>query len=285
VDRFPQNLAPQPYGGEPFELTAQESARFLRIVAASAHIHRHYEIYRWLGGEVQHFLPHEILICAWGDFSSGSLQLDITSGLPGMRTGALAHCRLDEFVQRAYAQWTGAGRKPVLLKTGAAAAPAAACACGIHAALHAMRSTLVHGVRDARAGGDNLYIMLGSGPLAQGRSRQRFAWLLDALVAQIDGAFRRVAAFPPQDAPASPAPGRVLDLSEREREILDSVREGKTNIDIALALDISPFTVKNHVQRIFRKIGVRNRTQAAARYGEAVRQAALRLAGQPGVAA
>jgi DNA-binding NarL/FixJ family response regulator len=77
----------------------------------------------------------------------------------------------------------------------------------------------------------------------------------------------------------------VLDLSEREREILDSLREGKTNVDIALALDISPFTVKNHVQRIFRKIGVSNRTQAAARYGDAVRDAALRLTRQPVIAA
>jgi len=31
--------------------------------------------------------------------------------------------------------------------------------------------------------------------------------------------------------------------------------------------------VKNHVQRIFRKIGVRNRTEAAARYGDALRRA------------
>jgi DNA-binding CsgD family transcriptional regulator len=55
-------------------------------------------------------------------------------------------------------------------------------------------------------------------------------------------------------------------------------------MDVAAALDISPFTVKNHVQRIFRKIGVTNRTQAAARYVEALRQQALTLAGQSGEA-
>ncbi|HEU4645720.1 MAG TPA: LuxR C-terminal-related transcriptional regulator [Burkholderiales bacterium] len=48
---------------------------------------------------------------------------------------------------------------------------------------------------------------------------------------------------------------------------------------------MSPFTVKNHVQRIFRKIGVSNRTQAAARYGDVVREMALRLTRQPGIAA
>ena len=41
-----------------FPLTAEESARFFRIVSECGRIRRHYEIYRWLGGEVQHFLPH-----------------------------------------------------------------------------------------------------------------------------------------------------------------------------------------------------------------------------------
>jgi FixJ family two-component response regulator len=67
--------------------------------------------------------------------------------------------------------------------------------------------------------------------------------------------------------------------------VLEALCRGRTNLQIAAALDISPFTVKNHVQRIFRKIGVTNRTQAAARYTEAVRQAALGLAAQKPVEA
>ena len=63
--------------------------------------------------------------------------------------------------------------------------------------------------------------------------------------------------------------------------MLESICQGKTNLDIARALDISPFTVKNHVQRIFRKIGVTNRTQAAARYAEALRAAASGLPRAP----
>jgi DNA-binding NarL/FixJ family response regulator len=70
----------------------------------------------------------------------------------------------------------------------------------------------------------------------------------------------------------------------REREVLESVCRGRTNLQIAAALNISPFTVKNHVQRIFRKVGVTNRTQAAARYAEAVRQATLSLAKRSGAA-
>ena len=93
------------------------------------------------------------------------------------------------------------------------------------------------------------------------------------LIDQLDVAVRKVAAFPLRGTPPPQEPGHWLDLSAREREILDWLRRGKTNIDIAAALDISPFTVKNHVQRIFRKLAVCNRTQAAAKYNEAVRAA------------
>jgi transcriptional regulator EpsA len=255
-----------------FDLTAEESARFLRLVAEGSAVTRHYEVFRWLSGELQQFLPHEILLAAWGDFPRWAIQLDLVSGLPGVRTGQLAHCPVDDLVRHAYARWLDAGRQPVLLKAAEVIVPHV-CSCPLHQALHDMRSLLVHGVRDQRTGQDSLYIALTSAPLARGRARQRLSPLLDVLVAQIDGAFRRVAALPLRPAPGAAvgAACRVLDLSEREREILDSVCQGKTNVDIAQALDISPFTVKNHVQRIFRKIGVSNRTQAAARYNEALR--------------
>ena len=136
-----------------------------------------------------------------------------------------------------------------------------------------MRSLLVHGVRDERGGHDSLYIALNSGSFTKGRSKDRFMSLVDSLIAQIDVAFRKVAAFPLEDAKTSQVLGdNVLELSSREHEILGCVCQGKANADIAAVLDISPFTVKNHVQRIFRKIGVSNRTRAAAKYNEALRE-------------
>lgn len=52
-------------------------------------------------------------------------------------------------------------------------------------------------------------------------------------------------------------------LTTREREIAGQVAEGKTNIDIANELFISPGTVKTHVANIQRKLGVRNRVGIA----------------------
>lgn len=256
-----------------FQLSAEEGARFMRIVSECMRIRRHGDIYRWLNGEMQHFLPHDILLSAWGDFESGVLNLDLTSALPGVRTGQLAHCRLDRLVREAYARWIDAGRRPVILKAAETDAARQACHCPIHAALRGMRSVLVHGVHDQRSGHESLLIALSCGSFTKGRSPARFFLLLDPLVAQIDAAFRKVPALALPAAGAAPRNGsNVLDLSARELDVLESMCRGRTNLDIAAALDISPFTVKNHVQRIFRKIGVTNRTQAAARYAEAVRR-------------
>jgi transcriptional regulator EpsA len=280
-------VKPVPYPAEKtFQLTGDESARFFRVVSECGRIRRHYDIYRWLGGEVQHFLPHEILLCAWGDFDMWDVKLDLASALPGVRTGQLAHCRVDSLVRQAYARWSDCGRKPVLLKAAETEAAQHGCHCAIHAALRTMRSVLVHGVHDKRSGQGSLFIALTGGSFTKGGSVARFVSLLEPLVDQIDAAFRKVPAFPLNDARCALRAGaNVLDLSTREMEVLDALCRGKTNLQIAAALDISPFTVKNHVQRIFRKIGVTNRTQAAARYTEAVRQAALGLAVQKSEAA
>lgn len=54
-----------------------------------------------------------------------------------------------------------------------------------------------------------------------------------------------------------------VPLTQRESEVLKQLAQGLTNKEIALALQISYETVKEHVQHILRKIGVSDRTQAA----------------------
>lgn len=56
---------------------------------------------------------------------------------------------------------------------------------------------------------------------------------------------------------------KVKSLTKRELEVLIFVAKGNFNKDIALSLNISERTVKNHISNIFRKIDVEDRTQAA----------------------
>jgi DNA-binding NarL/FixJ family response regulator len=57
---------------------------------------------------------------------------------------------------------------------------------------------------------------------------------------------------------------RLAFLSAREIEILGLLATGRHNDDIAEQLSISPFTVRNHISNLLRKLRVDNRTQAAA---------------------
>lgn len=52
-------------------------------------------------------------------------------------------------------------------------------------------------------------------------------------------------------------------LTEREAEVLTWITNGKSNKDIAAILEMSPRTVNKHLDRIFGKLGVENRTAAA----------------------
>jgi len=62
------------------------------------------------------------------------------------------------------------------------------------------------------------------------------------------------------DVPASD--DQLSMLTAREREILDLVASGGSNLDIATKLFISEKTVRNHLTAIFDKLGVTSRSQA-----------------------
>jgi DNA-binding CsgD family transcriptional regulator len=67
-------------------------------------------------------------------------------------------------------------------------------------------------------------------------------------------------------APARRDRPRAPDrLTTREREILDHVAAGLTNAEIAERLWISPGTVRKHLENVYAKLNVTNRTAAAAR--------------------
>lgn len=67
-----------------------------------------------------------------------------------------------------------------------------------------------------------------------------------------------------------PRKKREIPLSPRERTTLKLIAEGKQNKEIADELGLSPQTVKNFCARIFQKLGVTNRTQAALRWRDMI---------------
>jgi DNA-binding NarL/FixJ family response regulator len=77
--------------------------------------------------------------------------------------------------------------------------------------------------------------------------------LVPAVVEALQGAEE-----PPAEEPGGP-------LTQKEREVLARLAEGRSNAEIAEALFVTPATVKTHLAHIYAKLGVKGRHEALAR--------------------
>jgi DNA-binding NarL/FixJ family response regulator len=88
----------------------------------------------------------------------------------------------------------------------------------------------------------------------------------DELAAAVRARLQRAQAGAPRRPASEAAPAQLepLGLTPREAEVLFWVARGKTNDEIATVLGIGRTTVKKHLESTFVKLGVENRTTAAA---------------------
>lgn len=208
-----------------------------------------------------------MFVSAFGNFADDHVRIDIVSHSLGKSLARPPHCRFKDIVRHLHSRWVAGGRRPILLPATTIAWPFSCRECAIYASVRSTRSLVVHGLRDVRANKEALYLGFTNVPFVGERATERILILLDMLIPLVDIAFRK-AAVQEYSATAS-ATARAncpMNLSAREQEILELIYRGKTNFEIAATLAISPFTVKNHVQRIFHKMSVSNRTEAAAKY-------------------
>lgn len=243
--------------------------RLLGTVHGARNLKSHRSLFHWLQRDVQTLLPHDVLVAAWGNFAGGRISLDVVSALPGVRTTEVLCEVLRPFLSKVFEAWADAGRRPLF-------GPLEDSVWGAsfdreNACMSEMKCAIAHGIKDERGGIDCLYVAL---------SREACDDLMpveamEVLLPYIDAAFRKVALLPMQRGETQVAASDSREhvgktgempadspLSHREYEIMQWVKSGKTNVEIAQILEISPRTVRNHLQNVFRKLDVINRAQA-----------------------
>jgi transcriptional regulator EpsA len=251
----------------PIQPSPEEDERYLAMIGRAHTLARHADLLQWLQEDVQSFLPHDILLAAWGDFQEGTLRHDIVSRMPGVRSYSAGTDGLPFLLGKFHDRWIAAGKRPCSLDfrefdylLGGASLPGS-----FAGALLKMHSVLIHGLRDERSGHDCLYVLFSASDIPEEASGAA----LTVLMPFIDVALRQLAHLPQQRArpPKSTRnlPEDSCGLSERETQIMAWVAMGKTNAEIGAILNISTFTVKNHMQRIFQKLNVFSRAQAVSR--------------------
>ena len=93
---------------------------------------------------------------------------------------------------------------------------------------------------------------------------ERLRRLLELMVPHVHNTFIRVLAKEREATHASESrPSRII--TPRQVEILRLVRDGKTNAEIAVLLECSQWTIKNHVQNILRRLDTNSRAHALVR--------------------
>lgn len=252
-------------------LSPEALHHYHQVVTRSVDVRTHFELLAWLQGEMQRYLPHDILIATWGNFTLGTLQHDVISALDGVRSRASDTQTITPLMRKLHARWAEFGRKPFSLSTS----QTGFLLGDVHLknavgdALQTMRSAIVHGIVDERGNHHCLYVGFSARDSFSAVERSAMAVVLP----YIDTALRQVTHLPHQNSHqrrsadrAAPVALPDYNLTERETEVLHWVARGKTNPEIAMILDISAFTVKNHMQRVFKKLDVTNRAQAVSKY-------------------
>ena len=288
----------------------QRADSLMKLLQAALSARSQADWSRWLQVDIQEFLPHDILIAAWGDFKSGMVGYDVITQSPALLEHALPKDIIGPLMETVFDHWLAGGQDPLAIDTRLLRS--------VGSGLFAKSPyALVHGVQDHRSRYDCIYAFIGPEELASPSCAQ----LCRMALPFIDTGFRQLAdrgrqlAQPEMpetgfaslfsDSPLAltptPTPQPVIaeaaeaddgwddylpgergtPLSGRELEVMQWVRMGKTNSEIAMILNLSTFTVKNHMRRIYKKLDVLNRAQAVGSLDRLQRPAQARSAERP----
>jgi transcriptional regulator EpsA len=243
-------------------LHREEEEALVRAVESGVRVQRLHHFFVWTRSHVQGLVPHDTLLCMQFDDDEALRYLECLNSQPVDANALDRLCNIESGLGIRLAQTCrNAGALPMSLGTDGTEADDELLR-GVRAELCALNwaAATVHGTGRSHAGGTFFALLSRAAPPSP-----RHLHALNLLVPVLHWAFYQVIANGDASDPYRDVPRA---LSARELEILGWVTHGKTNPEVAEILGLSTLTVKNHLQRIYKKLQVRNRIEAVAKSRE-----------------
>jgi len=246
------------------ELSAEQRLVFMEVIGESLRISHRTHLFNWLQRGLQYLIGHEVMMYGIRSFRSDTYDYEYftTSRYFGDEQFEAVINRDTGIVQQALSLWNESSL-PVFVKHQSPSMDFNNYQTHYldEATLRAseLKQFVVHGFGDNRTRISTIVVF--------GRLNTQVdeitAHLLELIMPHLHCALVKVSANRGGAQVYSTQEVMLKNITKREIEILQWLHMGKTNWEISSILEISPLTVKNHVQNIIRKLGVENRGQAA----------------------
>jgi len=247
----------------PVLLESRELEALLLNIDSSLSINAGRQFYTWTQGLLQGLVPHRILFCLRRGAEPSAYVLDTFSALVSDATELGSLLMRDPVLMPNLTElWKTSRYCPAIREVShLASLGGAALARALERS--GVTRIAVHGCHDADGEMTNLFVF-ACRPSDIGVNQ---SYVLQLIVPFLSAAWTRTQLR--ERDPGQPRGICAPVLTAREREVLHWIYLGKGNAEVGTILHISSLTVKNHVQKILRKLNVANRAQAVGKALEA----------------
>ena len=240
-------------------LSRLEEESLVRAIEAGLDVQRLRQFFMWCQGPLRALLPHGVMVCIQFGEHDQVLHVECLNNVahpPALLAGL---CDPVDGLALRLARHCREVGSPACRIDGGQSGPAAPGVDALRQELARpeLRNALAQG-SGRLPGGATFFALFG----ISGLPSSRHAHFLALMLPHLHLALLRVIANRDGTVPALPL---LAPMSAREIEVMLWVTRGKSNPEIGMILDLSALTVKNHLQRIYRKLNVHNRVQALAR--------------------
>ena len=241
----------------------------VRAMEKATEVRRRYQFFVWSQSYLQPLVPHQLAVCGAYQRTRKDIVFEAFNCIPV--PSALLSTVTDggsALMQQLMATWIERRGRSLVLDLHALNGVAAGTERD-RLIESGFDELLVHGVsRPQRPTELESLFIFGS---VKRKCVDQHQMYLELLLPHMHSTWLRVLATErdmsgPQAVTVAPRSDKTRSIiTDRESQILFWVREGKSNQQIGDQLCISVLTVKNHVQKILRKLGAANRAQAVAK--------------------